>query len=86
MNSVFFITSSGVESLLDLLDDDILREDIPAYDYCRGLYERADPMHDLESEDHHEVPSRYTRSGKPVTICRDDLPSAAFEERGCSCG
>ena len=72
------ITNKGIEEITKHLNWK-LREDIPATDYLNGLYGQS-IIFDLEADDHHEIPSRYTKTGHPDAFSRDIFISDSFEK------
>ena len=55
-----------------------LRDDIPVMDYMNGWYGQ-DIVFDLEAEDHHEIPSRYTKDRVPDAFTRHQFSEDSFE-------
>ena len=71
------VTAKGVTEIVAYLTEK-LRDDIPAVDYMNGLYGQ-DIVFDLEAEDHHEIPSRYTKNRVPDAFTRDQFSEDSFE-------
>lgn len=45
-----------------------IRSDISVDDYCNQMYSGANPFTDLETENHHEIPSHLSVDGSPIVI------------------
>ena len=71
------VTAKGVTEIMSYLAER-LRDDIPVMDYINGLYGQ-DIVFDLEAEDHHEIPSRYTKDRVPDAFTRDQFSEDSFE-------
>jgi hypothetical protein len=70
-------TKQGILEIMSFLTER-LRDDIPVMDYMNGLYGQ-DIVFDLEFNDHHEIPSRYTKNGKPDAFGREQFNDGCFE-------
>ena len=51
----------------------LLRDDIPVSDYVNCLYS-SDPLSDFEYTGSHEIPSYYSKSGRPEDLTLNDGP------------